>query len=170
MLQDIRSLTSPNLHSCVSHQRPSPHPSLYIGDFNYKHVNRGCNKTSPHGKSLDSWATSINLGLLYDPKETVGFFSHWWDVGTNPYLAFASFGQDTRLPDRCVLESSRGHNIGPLSQHQQDSRFLPTVIREVLELSQGWLEALLPSRRWIRQEIAASGHTKHWEGIPGFSR
>jgi len=39
---------------------------------------------------------------------------------------------------------------------------------EALELSQGWLVALLPSRRWIRWEIATSGHIKHWQGIPGF--
>jgi len=39
-----------------------------------------------------------------------------------------------------------------------------------LELSQGLLEALLPSRRWIRREIATSGHTRYWEGIPGFLR
>ena len=36
--------------------------------------------------------------------------------------------------------------------------------------SQGWLEALLPSHRCIRSEIATSGHIKYWEGIPGFLR
>jgi len=41
---------------------------------------------------------------------------------------------------------------------------------EALELFQGRLEALLPSHRWIRQEIATSGHTRYWEGIPGFLR
>jgi len=33
-----------------------PHPSLY--DFNFQHVNRGYNTTSPDGESLDSWAAS----------------------------------------------------------------------------------------------------------------
>ena len=33
---------------------------------------------------------------------------------------------------------------------------------------QGWLEALLPSHRWIRWEIATSVDRKYWEGIPGF--
>jgi len=51
--------------------------------------------TSPDGESLDSWATSDNLGLLYNPKETANFFSRRWNVGTNPDLAFASFGQDS---------------------------------------------------------------------------
>jgi len=45
-----------------------PHPNMYVGDFNCQHVNWGYNKTSPDGESLDSWATSNNLGLLYDPK------------------------------------------------------------------------------------------------------
>jgi len=41
---------------------------------------------------------------------------------------------------------------------------------EALELSQGWLEALLSSHRWIRWEIATSRHIKYWEGIPGLLR
>ena len=44
----------------------------------------------------------------------------------------------------------------------------PQRYGEALELSQGRLEALLPSHRWIRWEIATSGHTRCWEGIPGF--
>jgi len=89
-----------------------PHPSLYVGDFNCQHVNWGYNKTSPDGESLDSWATCNNLGLLYNPKETASFFSHRWNVGTNPDLAFASFGQDSRLRDRRVLGKF------PRSQHR----------------------------------------------------
>jgi len=57
-------------------------PSLYVGDLNCQHVNWGYNKTSD-GESLDSWATSNNLGLLHNPKETASF-SHRWNVGTNP--------------------------------------------------------------------------------------
>jgi len=87
-------------------------PSLYVGDFNCHHVNWGYNTTSPEGESLDSWAASNNLGLLYKPKETVGFFSCRWNVGTNPDLAFASLGQDSRLPDRRVLGKF------PRSQHR----------------------------------------------------
>ena len=92
-----------------------PHRSLYVGDFNCQHVNWGYNKTSPDGESLDSWATSSNLGLLYNLKETAIFFSHRWNVGTNPDLAFASFGQDSRLPDRHVLGNF------PWSQHRLPS-------------------------------------------------
>jgi len=76
----------------------SPHPSLYLGDINYQHVNWGYNTTSPDSESLDSWAASNNLGRLYNPKETASFFSHHWNVGTNPDLSFTSLGQDSRLP------------------------------------------------------------------------
>jgi len=44
----------------------------------------------------------------------------------------------------------------------------PQQSGEALELSQGWLEAVLPSHRWIRWEIATSGHTKHREGNQEF--
>jgi len=72
-----------------------PRPSLYVGDFNCQHGNWGDNKTSPDSQSLDAWATSNNLGMLYNPKEATSFFSHRWNVGTNPDLPFASFGQDS---------------------------------------------------------------------------
>jgi len=80
-----------------------PHPSLYVGRFNCQHVNWGYNTTSPDRESLDSWATSNNLGLLYNPKETASFFSRRWNASTNPDLVFASLGPDSRLPDRHVL-------------------------------------------------------------------
>jgi len=49
-----------------------PHPSLYNGDFNCQRVNWGHNKTSPDSESVNSWATSDNHGLLYNPKAEVG--------------------------------------------------------------------------------------------------
>ena len=68
--------------------------------------------TPPDGENLDSWATSNNLGLLYNRKETASFFSRRWNVGNNPDLAFASFRQDSRLKDRRVLGRF------PRSQHR----------------------------------------------------
>jgi len=97
-----------------------PHPSLYVGDFNCQHVNWGYNTTSSNGESLDFWATSNNLGLLYNPKETASFFSRRWNVVTNPDLAFASLGRDSRLPDRRVLGKF------PRSQHQPSLITPPT--------------------------------------------
>jgi len=41
----------------------------------------------------------------------------------------------------------------------------PQQSGEALKLSQAWLEALLPSHRWIRWEIATSGYNKHREGV-----
>ena len=146
-----------------------PHPSLYVGDFNCQHVNWGYNTTSPDGESLDSWATSNNLGLLYNPKDTASFFSRRWNVVTHPDLALASFGQDSRLSDRRVLGKF------PRSQHRP-SLMTPPIFKvpahsdPVKQFSQRWLEALLPSHRWIRREIATSGHTRYWEGIPGYFR
>jgi len=64
------------------------------------------------GESLDTWATSNNTGLLYDPNKAASFTSHQWNVGTNPDLAFVNFGQDSRLPDRRVLGKF------PRSQHR----------------------------------------------------
>jgi len=61
---------------------------------------------------MHSWATSNNLGLFYDPKETASFSSYRWNVGTNPDLVFASFEQDRRLPDGRVLGKF------PRSQHR----------------------------------------------------
>ena len=42
--------------------------------------------------------------LLYNAKEAASFYSGRWNTGTNPDLAFASVGPNSRLPDRRVLE------------------------------------------------------------------
>jgi len=112
-------------------------PSLYVGNFNWQHVNWGYNTTSLDGETLDSWATSNNLGLLYNLKETTSFFSRHWNVGANPDLAFTSFGQDSRLPDTHVLGKF------PWSQHRSSlinpkiQGSCPQRSGEALELSQG---------------------------------
>ena len=68
-----------------------PHPCLYAGDSNCRHAN--C------------------LALLYNAKDAASFYSGRWNTGTNPDLAFASVGPNSRLPDRRVLEKF------PRSQH-----------------------------------------------------
>jgi len=80
-----------------------PHPSLYVGDFTCQHVNW---VTTKHLRKVWAWTPGqhpTTLGLLYNPKETASFFSHRWNVGNNPDLAFASFGRESRQPDRRVL-------------------------------------------------------------------
>jgi len=99
-----------------------PHPSLYVGDFNCQHVNWVYNKTSLDGESLNSWATSNNLGLLHNPKEELSSLSsHVWNVGTNPYLTFAGISQDNGLPARRVLGKF------PRSQHRPSLITPPTL-------------------------------------------
>jgi len=90
-----------------------PHPSLYVGGFNFQYVNWGYSKISPDSESLESWATANNLGLLYDPKEAASFSSHRWNIGTN--LDFVSVVQDNQLPDRCLLGMIHSHNTNLLS-------------------------------------------------------
>ena len=80
------------------------------------------------GNIQQPW-TIVHPTTLDNTKETPSFSSHRWNVDTNPDLAFASFGQDSRLPDRRVLGKF------PWSQHRPslitppNSRFLPTAIR-----------------------------------------
>ena len=148
-----------------------PHLSLYVGDFNCQHVEWGYSKTSSGGESLGFWATANNLWLLYDPKGAASFSSHRRNVGTKPDLAFASVSQNNQLLDRRVLGKF------PRSQHRPSlitphkfkvSAYSDSV--KALEISQGWLEALLPSHRWIRWEVATSGHNKHRRHTKNFAR
>ena len=63
---------------------------------------------------------SINcLALLYNAKDASSFYSGRWNTGTNPDLAFASVGPNSRLPDRRVFENFPGHNIDLRLLHHQ---------------------------------------------------
>ena len=89
-----------------------PHPCLYAGDFNCRHADWGYDDNSPDGECLAGWASINCLALLYNAKDAVSFYSGRWNTGTNPDLAFASVGPNSRLPDRRVLEKF------PRSQHR----------------------------------------------------
>ena len=67
---------------------------------------------SPDGECLAGLASINCLALLYNVKDTASFYSSCWNTGTNPDLAFASVGPNSRLPDRRVLEKF------PRSQHR----------------------------------------------------
>jgi len=84
-----------------------PHTILHAVDFIW-----GYSKTSSDCESLDSWAAANNLELLHNPKGAANF-SHRWNVGTKPVLAFASVGHGSRLPDRRVLEKILRSQHGP---------------------------------------------------------
>ena len=89
-----------------------PHPCLYAGDFNCRHADWGYDDNSPDGECLAGWASVNCLALLYNAKDAASFYSGRWNTGTNPDLAFASVGPNSRLPDRRVLEKF------PRSQHR----------------------------------------------------
>ena len=95
-----------------------PHPCLYAGDFNCCHADRGYDDNSWDGECLAGWASINCLALLYNAKDTNSFYSGCWNTGTNPDLAFASIGPNSRLPNRCV------HEKFPRSQHRP-SRITP---------------------------------------------
>ena len=89
-----------------------PHPCLYAGDFNCRHADWGYDDNSPDGECLAGWASINCLALLYNAKDAASFYFGRWNTGTNPDLAFASVGPNSRLPDRRVLEKF------PRSQHR----------------------------------------------------
>ena len=84
-----------------------PQPCLYAGDFNCRHVDWDYDNNSPDGECLDGWASINCLALLYNAKDAASFYFGRWNTGTNPDLAFASVGPDSRLPDRCILGKVR---------------------------------------------------------------
>ena len=89
-----------------------PHPCLYAGDFNCRHADWDYGDNSPDDECLAGWASINSLGLLYNAKDVASFYSGPWNTGTNPDLAFASVGPNSRLPDRRVFEKF------PRSQHR----------------------------------------------------
>ena len=96
-----------------------PQPCIYAGNFNCRHANWRYNDNSPDGECLAGWASINCLALLYNAKDAASFYSGRWNIGTNPDLAFASVGPNSRLPDRRVLEKF------PRSQHRPSLITLP---------------------------------------------
>ena len=72
----------------------------------------GYDDNSPYGECLADWASINCLALLYNAKDAASFYSDRWNTGTNPDLAFAGVGPNSRLPDRRVLDKF------PRSQHR----------------------------------------------------
>ena len=88
-----------------------PHPCLYAGDFNCRHVDWDYDDNSLDGVCLAGWASINCFALLYNANDAASFYSGRWNIGTNPDLAFVSVGPNSRLPDRRVLDKF------PRSQH-----------------------------------------------------
>jgi len=81
------------------------HTSTSQSVCNCQNINWGYSIASPDGESLDSWATVKIHALLNDPKRIASFSSHPYNLGTDPDLAFASVGHNSRLLDRRFLET-----------------------------------------------------------------
>ena len=145
-------------------------PSQYVGNFNCQHVNRGYRTTSPEDESLVSWTTANNLELLHNPKGAVSFFSRRCNVGTNPYLAFASVGNDNRLPDRRVLPnfSRSQHRPSLITPPRLNISAYNDPVKIWNFCKAGWNRFYLLKENRLRD--CYSGHNKHWESIPGTVR
>ena len=102
-----------------------PHPCLYAGDFNCKHVDWGYDANNADGKCLVGWANTNNLVLLHYPKDAASFHFGRWNASTNQALAFASIDLDSRLPDIQILEKF------PRSQHRPSLITPPRFARPV---------------------------------------
>ena len=110
-----------------------PHPCFYFGDFNCLHADWGYDDNSPDGKCLAGWASINCFALLYNAKDAPSFYSGRWNTGTNPDLAFASVGLNSRLLDRRVLEKI------PRSQHRPSLIAPPRFAMAVPSM---------PAKRW----------------------
>ena len=110
-----------------------PHPYLYAGHFNCRHADWGYDDNSPDGECLAGWASINCLALLYNAKDAASFYFGRWNTCTNPDLAFASVGPNSRLPDRCVLDKF------PRSQHRPSLISLPRFAMAVPSM---------PVKRW----------------------
>ena len=89
-----------------------PHAFFYAGNFNCRHGDWGYDNNSPDAEFLADRESINSLALLHNAKDAASFYSGHWNTGTNPDLAFASVGPNSRLPDRRVLEKF------PRLQHQ----------------------------------------------------
>ena len=64
----------------------------------------GLRYNSPDRECLAGWASINCLAFPYNTKDAARFHSGRWSTGTNPDLAFASVGPNSRLPVRRVLK------------------------------------------------------------------
>ena len=91
-----------------------PHPCFYVGDFIITVVML-IEVMMTTVRTVSAWLAGQVLIVLPSytmPRTLLSFYSGRWNTGTNPDLAFASVGPNSRLPDRRVLEKF------PTSQHR----------------------------------------------------
>ena len=90
------------------------HPCLYAGNFNCCHVDWGYDDNNLKGECLAGWESINCLFLLYNAEDAANFSSRRWNTDTNPDLAFACVGPNSRLQDRRVFEKFPSLHHRPL--------------------------------------------------------
>lgn len=92
------------------------HPSIYIGDFNFRNTEWGYTDENKDEVLLSIWATINRSKLIYDAKPDAGtpciFEFGRWDSKTSPDLCFVSEDQDGILlsVNRVISEYFREAN------------------------------------------------------------
>ena len=112
----------------------------------------GYSKTSPNGESLNLRETANTLGLLYDAKRVS--VSPLTDGTCIPTVTWPSWV--TTRTTECLTDVYWKSSSGSNTDHLYHSKFLPSAIQLSVEVSKGWLEALLPSYSRIRWETSTS--------------
>ena len=171
--QDIRSSTSTNLHARDSHLRPSRRshtPSCILATST---ANMSTGVTTKHLLMVRAWTpgqhpTTLDC-CMTQRKQPVSPLTDGMSEQPGPDLrefrpGQATAGQTCSWKVPAVTTAVLPHTV------TETQGSCPQRSGEASELPQGWLEALLPSHRWIRWEIAISEQIKYWEGMPGFLR
>uniref|UniRef100_H2ZY42 Endonuclease/exonuclease/phosphatase domain-containing protein n=1 Tax=Latimeria chalumnae TaxID=7897 RepID=H2ZY42_LATCH len=115
----LKDLTLINIYKPPSANWPLPvlptlsGPSIYCGDFNSHHSHWGYPDDDVDGVRLEEWVSTVNLQLLYDPKQPPTFHSNRWSLGSSPDLSFSTTGQHPP-----VVTEHKVHDKFPRSQHQ----------------------------------------------------
>ena len=97
-------------------------PTLIIGDFNSHNTIWGYDENDKDGEAVEEWATSNNLTLLHNQKDSPSFMSARWKKGYNPDLVFISAQHST------CFEKIIGEPI-PKSQHSPITINIRPIVR-----------------------------------------
>lgn len=137
----------PNVQWPHDFDTASPHPAVYIGDFNCHHVQWLYDSSDQNGISLQEWMEINNLHLVFDAKDNKTFHSARWNRDYNPDLCIVSMDNDYKplQTSRKVLKSF------PRSQHR------PSILNIGVQIP---LVSSIPKPRWNFQKANWSKFSK----------